>query len=323
MKKFAKLIFLLAIICSSCQENKSIEVASHFPSIQFEETNPYSPEKAELGKKLFFDPTLSLDSTISCSSCHFEHLAFTDGKSLSTGVEGRKGKRNAPTLLNTAFLNRLNWDGGTTTLETQMLVPIGDHSEMNSSIPIIMDRLNNNSEYIQEFESVWNEKPSPFNFTRSLGMYLRTLISDNSRYDQFTQGDYIFSKNEKRGHDLFFSDSLNCSSCHTPPLFTNQQFLNNGLDTLSLDSGKARVTFKHEDLGLFKVPTLRNIEITGPYMHDGRISSLEEVLDHYENNVQAHFNKSELIHSFHLSKEDRNCLIEFLSCLTDEKYRKD
>ena len=319
----AKWIFTILSLCLfySCSDQKVVlNIHPSFPEPRIEKDNILTKKKIKLGERLFNDPLLSSTGNISCSSCHLKSKAFTDGKKVSNGVLNRLGQRNSPTLFNVAFLDLLNWDGGTNSIETQMLVPISDHREFDSSIPEILAKLNAHEDYREEFIDVWNDTITAYTFTRSLGAFLRTLISDNSKYDQEISGTYSYSSIEQKGYNLFFSDSLNCSSCHTPPLFTNQEFLNNGLDSLSLDSGKARVTFKHKDLGLFKVPTLRNISLTAPYMHDGRFNSIEEVLNHYQFEVEPHFNLSPEIRKFKLSQDDQESLIAFLKCLSDTTY---
>ncbi|MBL4651777.1 MAG: cytochrome-c peroxidase [Flavobacteriales bacterium] len=274
--------------------------------------------KVSLGEKLFFDPLLSSDSTISCGSCHQPNLAFTDGKRLSTGVNNRKGKRNSPTLLNLAWSKRLLADGGVNSIETQMLVPISDHNEMNSSIPQIIQKLNRDEYYIEVFHQVFDRKPDAFGLTRAISAYIRTLVSGNSRWDAFVAGDTAaLSVEEKNGMDLFYSSELNCTSCHSGYLFTNHTFQNNGLYLNYQDSGRALITYKSEDLNKFKVPTLRNIELTAPYMHDGNFNSLEKVVEHYSKGGEPHMNKSSKISPLDLTCIEKQELVAFLKSLTD------
>lgn len=307
-------LFLILIAClAACQPYAPI------PPIQENELGPASTDQIALGKELFHDPILSSDNQISCATCHESVQAFTDGQRFSKGVDGRIGKRNSPTLINTAYLKHLNWDGGTNTIETQMLVPINDPNELNSSIPEIVNKLSQNDHYVDRFNQVWKDSISAYTITRSIGAFVRSLRSFNSKYDKHLEGQYEYTNEEAIGEALFFSSRLKCGQCHTSPLFTNQEFLNNGLVTSPADSGRARITYKKEDLERFKVPTLRNIELTAPYMHDGRFQSLEEVVTHYLNGGQSSLNKSDLIQGFPLSPFEEKALISFLKCLTDEE----
>lgn len=320
MKRWIVKILIVCLYYSCDNEKVILKINSSFPNPRIEKENTLSIKKIRLGKKLFNDSLLSSTGRIACASCHDESTSFTDAKKVSVGVHERTGTRNSPSLFNVVFLNSLNWDGGTNSIETQMLVPISDHREFDSSIPEILNKLNSNEKYRNEFINVWNDTITAYTLTRTIGAFLRTIISDNSKYDQEINGLYSYNYIEQKGYDLFFSDSLNCSSCHTPPLFTNVEFMNNGLEEISIDSGRARVTFQHRDLGLFKVPTLRNILLTGPYMHDGRFNSIEEVLNHYQFEVENHFNLSPEIRKFKLKREDQESIIAFLKCLTDTTY---
>lgn len=308
-----KLLLSLIVILSACAPQVVI------PPVQENELGPATPEQIALGKELFHDPILSSDNQISCATCHESGQAFTDGQKFSKGVEGRIGKRNSPTLLNVAYLKQLNWDGGTNSIETQMLVPINDPNELNSSIPKIVNELSKNDHYINRFNEVWKDSISAYTLTRSIGAFVRSLRSFNSRYDKHLKGEYEYTNEEAVGEALFFTSGLKCGQCHTAPLFTNQEFINNGLVTSPADSGKARITYKREDLEKFKVPTLRNIALTAPYMHDGRFQNLEEIITHYSEGGQPAMNKSDLIQGFPLSPFEEKALISFLNCLTDEE----
>lgn len=293
------------LFLSSCYQ--SLE----FPPVNENERGPATEKEIALGKELFHDPILSSDNQISCATCHESGQAFTDGQKFSAGVEGRLGKRNSPTLINTAYLNHLNWDGGTNSIETQMLVPINDPNELNSSVPEIILELNSDKYYRKRFNEVWNDSITAYTLTRSIGAFVRSLRSANTRYDKNE-----LNEEEKLGETVF--NNLKCNQCHTPPLFTNQAFLNNGIASLPLDSGRARITYKTEDLEKFKVPTLRNITLTSPYMHDGRFNTLEEVISHYASGGDNTQNKSDLIQPFEINENEKNALILFLKSLTDE-----
>lgn len=277
-----------------------------------------SIDKVQLGEKLFFDKRFSADQTISCASCHEPSKYFTDQKRISKGVFQREGNRNAPSLLNVHSLPVLNWDGGVNSIETQMLVPISDLREMNTSIPKIITLLKNDSAYVSAFNSVWEEEGiTAFTFTRTLGAYIRSLQSNQSKFDLYLRGEVEMTDEELLGRDLFFSERTKCSVCHEPPHFTNNQLMNNGIHETYIDSGKARVTFKHEDLYFFKVPSLRNVEHTFPYMHDGSFQTLEEVVEHYNLGGKKHPKQSPLIQPLSLTNEEQNALVKFLQSLTD------
>jgi cytochrome c peroxidase len=295
-----------------------------FPPIPYPEDNLPSADRIALGKELFFDPILSVDSTISCSSCHLPESAFTDNRSVSVGVEGRIGFRNAPTLTNVAYAPYMLMDGGNPNLELQIFVPIEDHNEMAFNLVLLTERLTANSYYNIRFQEVFDAAPSPYGITRALAAFERTILSGNSTYDQFKQGTTSLSYEAMQGMELFFSEALSCSGCHNGFNFTNWAFENNGLYTTYYpDSGRARITRDPADAGKFKVPTLRNIAVTGPYMHDGNLASLEDVVEHYNNGGQDHPNKSSLIQPLGLSSEQKNNLIRFLETLTDNAFLMD
>lgn len=286
------------------------------------EDNLQSEEKVELGRKLFFDKRLSIDNTVACANCHIPEYAFTDRMRRSTGVEGRKTDRNSPTLLNSAWLSTIMFDAHLESLERQVIVPIQEHNEMNITVGALVDKLNQIPEYREAAQKIYDRDFDAWVLTRSISAFERSLISQNSRFDQFYYGknEKAISKSEKRGWKLF-SEMLYCTECHAPPHFTNYQAECNGLyEDYGSDQGRFRIHHDSLDIGKFKVPTLRNIALTYPYMHDGSRWSLEDVLDHYMKGGEDHFNKSPIIKSFSLSKEEKNDLIHFLESLTDTSY---
>lgn len=296
------------------------EIPAGFPTVTFPADNELTQARIDLGRMLFYDPILSLDSSISCASCHKQELAFADNKAISPGIEGRLAMRNAPTLTNVAYNPTLLFDGFVKTLEMQILVPIQEHAEFGFNIVEIAKLLKRDSTYVKMSLAAYNRLPDPYVITRSISAFERTLISGNSKFDQQVYQDQnVLSQAEKRGMNLFFN-KLHCSKCHTGFNFTNFETENNGLYEVYADSGRQRATQIEEDRAKFKVPTLRNIALTGPYMHDGSISSLEAVIRHYESGGQTHPNKSKLLIPFKLSVRQRNDLILFLKCLTDEEF---
>lgn len=312
------------MLLSSCQKEQKItriEIPSGFSPINYPSDNFPDENRIALGKALFEDPVLSRDSSISCQSCHKKEFAFTDGLPLSYGIQQRNGIRNSPTLANIAYAPVLFFDGGVPNLEQQILAPIEDENEMDYNIPDLITRLNSNKKYVEWFDEVFGEKPNVYTLTRAIAAYERTLLSGNSKYDQFLyQGKNSLSPEEIRGMNLFFSDRTHCSDCHSGFLFTNYKFENIGLYTTYNDLGRARVSSNSNDIGKFKVPSLRNIELTAPYMHDGSLASLDDVLIFFNNGGNNHINKSLLIKPLGLNLQELSDLKAFLKSLTDESF---
>ena len=298
------------------------EVPAGFPPVIFPDDNGYTEERWALGKKLFFDPILSLDSSISCASCHLPEYGFSDNRSLSPGILNRPGIRNAPSLANVAYHPYFLREGSVPTLEMQVLVPIQEENEFAHNIVDIAAQLNRDSTYVAMSLAAYNRLPDAFTITRALATFERTLISSNSPYDQFvTRGKTdALSGEEQAGMALFFSDRLQCSTCHGGFNFTDYRFANNGLDTAYADIGRMRFSGKESYRGLFKVPSLRNVAVTGPYMHDGSIATLQEVVAHYNSGGALHPNKSPLIQPLNLSASEKQQLVAFLFALTDSAF---
>lgn len=325
MIKFITGVIVIGILASFIvqKQNKgditpySLAVPKGFPMPVFPEGNELTQERVDLGRMLFYDPILSIDSSISCASCHDQSLAFADNKKISPGVDGRLAARNAPTLTNVVYNPTFLFDGFLKTLEMQILVPIQEHAEFAFNIVEITKLLRKDTNYVKMSLLAYNRIPDPFVITRSIASFERTLISGNSKFDQQVyQNKNVMNRSEKRGMDLFFN-KLNCTECHGGFNFTNFSVQNNGLYETYLDSGRQRASKLVEDKALFKVPTLRNIALTAPYMHDGSISTLEEVIKHYESGGKSHSNKSVHIKPFKLSNKQRKDLIHFLNTLTD------
>ncbi|HRG84859.1 MAG TPA: cytochrome c peroxidase [Chitinophagales bacterium] len=325
-------LFFAGIIFSSCAKDPKIivepdayvlNVPSGFVFPNIPEDNPLTTAKIALGKKLFYEKALSVDSTISCGTCHKQEFAFSDNVAVTAGVEGRLGFRNAPTLTNIAWSPEMLMDGGNPTLETQVYVPIETHFEMDFNMVLLVNRLNADDEYVDAFNNVFGTNPDPFGITRALAAFERTIISGNTRFDQYYyQGKTeVLNEQEINGMQLFFSPALKCASCHSGYLFTDFTYQNNGFFAdYSADSGRARISLLSEDVGKFKVPTLRNIALTGPYMHNGQINSLEAIIDSYANGGSGHVNQSELIQGFVLTAQEKENLILFLNTLTDNQF---
>jgi len=293
------------------------------------EGNPLTEEGVELGRHLFYDPILSLDSTFSCSSCHRQELAFTDGLALSVGLRGRVGKRSAPSLVNMGYHYKgLFWDARSPSLEEQALHPVEDSLEMAAQWPEVIRRLQNHPNYPRRFRQAFGIKKQDISrewVARALSQFQRTIISSDSKYDRKIRGEAAFTLAEQRGMSIFFdsSDTLpfsECGHCHTDPLFTHLGLENNGIDpqnTEGIDKGKGALSGKAFENGQFKVPTLRNIALTAPYMHDGRFETLEQVIDHYAGGGHPGPNVSPNVRPLTLSEQDKKDLIAFLNTLTD------
>ena len=301
------------------QNNYTLQLPPGFDSLPIPENNKLSIERIALGKRLFQEKALSIDSSISCLTCHKPNLYFTDGFSKSKGLNGEIVERNSPSLLNVGYQTKLLREGGMPTLEMQVLVPIQEHKEFNFNIVDLSERLKKDSIYVRLAKDAYNREIDPFVITRALSAYERTLISGNSNYDKyFYQGNKkSLSKDELKGYKLFISSEINCISCHSGFNFTNYKTYNNGLYEKYIDPGRARLTNLDSDKGKFKVPSLRNIEFTGPYMHDGSIETLEEIIRHYASGGKNHPNKSELLQGFSITKKEINYLVSFLKSLTD------
>ena len=299
-----------------------MEVPQGFPEIEHPEGNEYSYERWELGKRLFYDPILSKDGLVSCASCHDPKLAFSDSENVSKGSGGLLGTRNSPSLANVAYHPYYTREGGIPTLEMQILVPIQEHNEFNNNIVLIADTLSKISSYVEMAKAAYDQEPNAFVITRALAQFERSLISGQSSYDlEYNYGmEGSMTARALRGKALFESDRTSCSTCHSGYNFTNYAFENNGLYEVYEDNGRERLTQDPDDRALFKVPTLRNVEVTGPYMHDGSISSLSEVIDHYDSGGNGHMHQSELIRPLQLTNEEKTDLLEFLHALTDQKF---
>lgn len=319
--KFTFVLWLFLFALTSIGEKVIlIETPLGFPELNVPSDNPITKAKIELGKKLFFDNLLSRDSSISCASCHKPSHAFTDGLQKARGIKEREVSRNTPTLTNIAYNNSFLRDGVNPSLEAQVIVPIHEKNEFDFHILLVTERLKKKKEYVELFQKAFGEKPTPKFISQALATYERTLISGNSRYDKFIfhNDSSAITNKEQRGMRLF--NKLNCNSCHSGFNFSNGEIVNNGLYEVYDDQGKMRVTLDPKDRGSFKVPTLRNIGVTSPYMHDGSLRSLEEVINHYAKGGQNNKNKDERIVSFDLNDKEKSDLIAFLHSLTDSSF---
>lgn len=326
---FLLIPFLIFFSCSEDEaprEEIVLNIPSHFPEYSIPDDNKLTPARIKLGEKLFFSNILSRDNSLSCASCHHPDKAFANNDITTPGIENRPGSRNVPSIFNMLFFDRFLREGSVPTLEQQVLVPVQEHNEFDNDWNTILERLNSDeeflellkdAEYIFPGENKIMEKYQPYSVVRPIAAYQRTLLSVNSKYDKFIQGQIQLSSDEEFGRQLFYSDSLNCGKCHSGALFTNQEYYNNGLYEEYNDPGRNRFTNEPEDIGKFKVPSLRNVEITYPYMFDGSLATLDDVIQHYENSGSSHPNKSPLINGFTLKNNEREALKKFLYTLSD------
>ncbi|GAB3841516.1 cytochrome-c peroxidase [Hymenobacter jeollabukensis] len=292
------------------------------------EQNPPDRATFELGRSLFYDPLLSRDSTISCGSCHRQADAFADaGRQLSLGVQGRLGPRNAPPLQNMRWRRTLMWDGAVSHIEMLPLAPLGNALEMDETLPHVLAKLNRHPSYPARFASIYGAGPiTSYQLLRALAQFTAALTSANSRYDQYVRHETggTFSSAELRGLAVF---QANCASCHATDLFSDETYRNNGLDgSFPQDSGRAHITGRPAERGLFKVPSLRNVARTAPYMHDGRFQTLAQVLDHYDHGVVSSATLDPLLRrpdgrlGLPLNAQQRTDLLAFLQTLTDDSF---
>ena len=279
------------------------------------EDNALSEAKIALGRKLFFDDELSADRTMSCSSCHQPEHYFTDGRTRPLGVDGRERPRNVPTILNAAYGRAFFWDGRASSLEEQVLMPFG--RELGIPADELVVRLGDRHDYREAFRKAFGDEViSPRLVSHALATYVRSLRSGDAPFDRFLNGDPgAISTDAKRGFRLFVGRA-NCGVCHLPPLFTDHQFHNTGVSWGSDDVGRFSVTGQKVDSGKFKTPSLRNVAMTAPYMHDGSIATLEEVLEHYVGGGVSNPNLDEEIKPLELTTDERRQLIAFLESLT-------
>lgn len=298
--------------------------------------NPLTVEGVKLGRMLFYEKELSKDGSISCASCHKQENAFSDPRQFSEGVGGLKGKRQAMAVFNTAWhTNEFFWDGRAHLLRDQALKPIQDPVEMNETLENIVAKLESKEEYTDQFIRAFGDNQvTAERVSLALEQFMNSIVSNKSKYDRFLAGEATLSASEERGRELFFAEynpgfpdvsGADCAHCHGGNNFDNNRYLNNGLDEESTqtDIGREKVTGLPEDRAKFKVPSLRNAALTAPYMHDGRFTTLEEVVAHYDHDIKssptvdpalAYTKQTGLM----LSAQDQADLIAFLKTLTDE-----
>jgi cytochrome c peroxidase len=286
--------------------------------------NALTEARAQLGKRLFFDKALSRTREIACASCHEQKHAFADPRAVSTGVEGRKGKRNAPALANLAWNLSFFWDGRVDLLEEQVGKPIEDALEMDLPLTEAAARVSADEAYRAAFAAAYGGPPTEVALRRALASFVRTIVSGGSSYDRYLRGDTtVLSAPERQGMAIFMGEKGGCFHCHSPGPLTNEGFFNNGSFDEGGDVGRKAVTGRSGDLGKFKVPGLRNVAVSAPYMHDGSVATLEAVVDQYARGGRGHPSTDPQISPLSLSAVEQAALVAFLRALTDEAFLRD
>jgi len=313
---------------SGLEEFLGFQKPSNFPEPQYNLAgNPVTKAGFELGRALFYEPRLSRNNTISCGSCHIQSSAFTQhGHDVSHGIDDRLGTRNSPPIMNLAWNKAFMWGGGVYDLDLQPIVPITTHEEMDENLENVLSKLRLLPKYTTMFNTAFGtEEVTTARFMKALSQFMVMCISSNSKYDKVmhNQAGIKFSVEEEEGYSLF---KQKCASCHAEPLFTDGSFRNNGLGLSPVkDVGLFTATLIETDRYKFKVPSLRNLQYTGPYMHDGRFLSLEGVLEHYNSEVQQTANLDPILITegklgISLSASDKSKILAFLSTLNDEEF---
>jgi cytochrome c peroxidase len=286
--------------------------------------NPLDEARAQLGRRLFYDPRLSRTGEVACASCHHQAHGFADPRPVSVGVAGRVGRRNAPALINLAWAESLFWDGRVRSLEEQAGKPIEDPTEMDLPIVEAVARVAGDASYVQAFAAVFGGAPSEVALRQALASFVRTLVSGDSPYDRHLRGDAsALSPAAKRGEALFSSERAACFHCHPQQALTNEGFFNNGSYAEGGDPGRQAITGRSGDLGKFKTPGLRNVAVTAPYMHDGSLPTLEAVIDQYAKGGRGHPSTDPQIEPLQLTAAEKADLLAFLHSLTDPAFLTD
>lgn len=330
---FGALLLFFACQPKTSYEPFVLEEPEHFVKMQIPAENPLTVPGVALGKKLFFDPILSKNGKVSCATCHQPGHFFTDGNAFSVGDAGLLTRRSAPSLVNIGYhYTGIFWDGRGKSLEDQVFRSVTDSTELANTWENVLHTLHNHDIYPALFAKAFGASAArgikPEMVMNAIAQYERTLVSGNSKYDQYLRGEAKLTPKEERGRLIFFDadpehlPNSECGHCHLDPLFTSLQFFNNGLDDVDSlnqlkDKGLGGVTGHYFDMGKFKVPTLRNIAHTAPYMHDGRFADLKQVIEHYRSGGHYNENASPNVRPLKLGEEDIDGLIAFLNTLTD------
>lgn len=308
---------------------EEFQVPLGLPAVPWPQDNTYSKEKAELGRLLYFDKRLSSNQTVSCASCHNSPCAYSDCRAIAIGINHSEGTRHSPTIINAAYSKYLFWDGRASSLEEQCKGPIANTKEMSTVKNVheaheqCAERVKNIPGYRKLFEKVFGSHEITIDdIAKAIATFERTILSGNSSYDRYLAGDKsALSKQQIHGLEVF--KKVGCANCHAGFNFTDERFINIGIgmDKEDPDTGRFAITHKESDFGAFKTPTLREVERTGPYMHDGSLATLEEVIDYYDRGGIKNKNLHPLMRPLHLSVEDKRALISFLKSLEGQGWQ--
>ena len=334
---FASAAAMSSLIFAACQSSSTdlnmpqlpqepLSIPAGFPKPVIPADNPVTPAKVQLGRQLFYDVKLSRDNSTSCASCHSLTASFSDpGKAVSFGVSHRQGSRNAPALMNVAYDTTFFWDGRAGTLELQALGPILNPVELANDSNTVIARLKADAFYLRMFQEAFPDGNITFQrIGQAIATFERTLISGASPYDRYMQGDKsAISPAAQRGLKLFNDTTdlkTNCVSCHSGVNFTDNSYRSTGLDEFYSDQGRGLISGSSQDFGKFRVPSLRNIFLTAPYMHDGRFTNLTPVLQHYNEGGKHNSTQDPLVHQLNLTDAQLSDITEFLKSLTDDHF---
>ncbi len=321
MKKYAACVVVIGLLWMAGFD-PTFKYPTGWPAPHYRfEQNPLDSSKRELGRALFFDPSLSKDSTISCASCHspYQSFAHTD-HAVSHGIHDQLGNRNAPVLINLAWQRELMHDGAISFFDFQPLAPITHPKEMGEELGNVLKKLNQNQRYRKALLKIYPDgEMTSERMLTCISQFLLSLVSADSKYDQVQRGVLSFTAQEQSGYLVF---QAHCARCHTPPLFTNYAFANNGIsvDPMYQDSGRYKISHQAQDVFRFKVPTLRNIEFSYPYMHDGRYATLRAVLQHYRKNKHRNTGVPDVALPLHFSENEETDLLAFLLTLSEPGF---
>jgi cytochrome c peroxidase len=336
MKKIIiAILFVIPLLFVACDKGEdeipaatpyTLVIPQGLPPMNIPSNNPLTVEGVALGKRLFYDPILSANNTQSCASCHLQETGFSESSQFSTGIDGIQGERNAMPLINLGWQTKFFWDGGANGLESQVIGPITNPIEMHETMENVVAKLNAHAEYPELFKAAFGSaEASSQNIMRAIAQFERTLISGNSKYDQYMRGETFLSSQELNGLSLFTDmEKGDCSHCHSlGSTFSDFEFRNTGLDSIPLDEGRYLITLNQGDRGKFKTPSLRNVELTAPFMHDGRFQTLLECVQHYNTGFRYSANLDpnlSLAVKGRMTQQEMEDLVAFMKTLTDMEF---
>jgi cytochrome c peroxidase len=336
MKKIiVAILFVIPLLFVACDKGEdevpaatpyTLVIPQGLPPMNIPSTNPLTVEGVALGKRLFYDPILSANNTQSCASCHIQETGFSETTQYSTGIDGIEGNRNAMPLINLGWQTKFFWDGGANGLESQVIAPITNPIEMHETMANVVAKLNADNEYPDLFKAAFgNAQVTSQNIMRAIAQFERTLISGNSKYDQYMRGEVLLSAQELNGKALFEDmEKGDCVHCHSlGSTFSDFEFRNTGLDSIPVDEGRYLITLNQGDRGKFKTPSLRNVELTAPFMHDGRFQTLLQCVQHY--NTEFHYSANldpnlSFAVKGRMTQQEMEDLVAFMKTLTDTEF---